>query len=62
MVNNNIKNINIVTKSQRRVRIREARRAIPQYDLIKNYVHDEWSQIFDEILNDDYILNSPFLT
>lgn len=62
MVNNNMKNINVVTKSQRRVRILEARRAIPQYDLVKTYMYDEWSQIFDEILNDDYILKSPLLT
>lgn len=57
----NFKNIIAVAKNQRAVRMHEARRAISQHHAFIEYARDETQEIFDEILNDDYILEFPFI-
>jgi len=50
-----------VAKNQRKLRLREARKAHPQYRTLMKYACDELRQIHDEVLEDNYILKIPML-
>ncbi|XP_026815483.1 apolipophorins [Rhopalosiphum maidis] len=60
-VHSNIKNIIDVAKQQRKVRFYEARKAQPQYRALVNYTCDEFKQILQEVLDDDYLQKVPML-
>lgn len=60
-VHSNLKNIILVLKDQRELLISEAREAKPQYYSLVEYTRDELNQISNEVYNDDYILDSPFM-
>jgi len=54
-------NIISVAKNQRKLRLHEARKAHPQYRTLIKYTCDEFKQILNEVLEDNYILQIPML-
>lgn len=60
-VHSNLKNIALITKTERRVRSREAKRAKLQLNTLKEYIHDGYNQISEEMSNDEYIPEIPYL-
>lgn len=56
-----MQNIIIVAKNQRKLRLREARKAGPQYSTFIEYTADELKQILKEVWEDDYLLEIPAL-
>lgn len=56
-----MKNIISVAKMQRKLRLREARRAQPQYRALVQETRHAFNQILNEVLEDDYILQIPML-
>ncbi|VVC28237.1 Vitellinogen, open beta-sheet,von Willebrand factor, type D domain,Lipid transport protein, N- [Cinara cedri] len=60
-INNNLQNIKAVASEQRNIRIREAKRAKLQTKKLKKFTLNEWSEIWDEVWADEYILKFPIL-
>lgn len=60
-VHSNLKNIMLVVKRQRRLRWREARKVKSQYHALFDYASNEWSQISNELQEDEYLLELPHL-
>jgi len=56
-----MKNIISVAKKQRKLRLHEARKAQPQYRALVEYTRDMFDQILNEVLEDDYLLETPML-
>lgn len=50
-----------VAKNQRKLRLREVRKAYPQYRTLMKYACDEFRQIHDEVLEDNYIRQIPMM-
>lgn len=60
-IHNNLKAIKLILFKERKLRSSEAKKAKPQIYTLVKYARDEWNQILDEVLNDDYILRMPTL-
>ncbi|XP_060861024.1 apolipophorins isoform X2 [Metopolophium dirhodum] len=60
-VHSNMKHIISVAKNQRSLRLHEARKAQPQYHALMEYTRDMFDQLLNEVLEDDYLLQSPML-
>jgi len=56
-----LRNIVLVAQDQRDVRMLEAKQATSQYYPFVEYTREKWNEMSEEIWNDDYILESPFM-